>query len=58
MSVPQITGDLETKIQGLDQIISTHAGTVLSIQTLPTAIEEEDEASKMYYFNWNYHWLF
>lgn len=55
MSVPQITGDLETKIQGLDQIISTHAGTVLSIQTLPTAIEEEDEASKMYYFHWNSH---
>jgi hypothetical protein len=47
LSVPQITGDLETKIQGLDQIISTHAGTVLSIQTLPTAIEEEDEASKI-----------
>jgi len=47
LSVPQITNDLETKIQGLDQIISTHAGTVLSIQTLPTAIEEEDEASKI-----------
>jgi len=55
LSVPQITGDLETKIQGLDQIISTHAGTVLSIQTLPTAIEEEDEASKMYVFCWNSH---
>jgi len=47
LSVPQITNDLETKIQGLDQIISTHSGTVLSIQTLPSAIEEEDEASKI-----------
>ncbi len=47
MSVPSVTSDLESKVKVLDQIISTHEGTVLSLDTLKTVIDEEDEPSRM-----------
>jgi len=47
LNVPVVTSELESKVQGLNQIISTHEGTVLSMDTLATVIDEEDEASKM-----------
>lgn len=46
-NVPIVTSELEAKVQGLNQIISTHQGTVLSMETLNSVVDEENEASKM-----------